>query len=243
MPHHCCNTAITTPMSRILRIEGWSNCRNPPSTVFSREAASMAASSSRACASPPIFVKILNAFSLYPDEANQRGLSGNTKLKKKNSAAGTVMAQNIHRHPVCPFHDRRIISAVAWSATGSAICQLTICALRIPSTTVNWLMDTKRPRKWAGAISAIYIGERLEAMPMANPPMRRNTLNHPKEFAAPVPMAVQINSPAATIRIGLRPNRSLNFPALNAPMRQPINALLMAQPCIVGLFAIWKYCS
>ena len=96
------------------------------------------------------------------------------------------MAQNIHRHPICPFHDRRIISAVAWSATGSAICQLTICALRIPSTTVNWLMDTKRPRKWAGAISAI--------------------------------------------NMGLRPNLSLSLPALNAPMRQPINALLMAHP-------------
>ena len=230
MPHHCCNTAITTPMSRILRIEGWSSCLNPPSTVFSPAAASMAASSSRAWASPPIFAKMPKAFSLYPDEASQRGLSGRTKLKTKKRAAGTTMAQNIHRHPICPFHERRIISAVAWSATGSAICQLTICALRIPSTTVNWLMDTKRPRKWAGAISAIYIGERLEAMPMANPPMRRNTLNSPNVSAAPVPTAVQMNSPAASINMGLRPNLSLSLPALNAPMRQPINALLMAHP-------------
>ena len=32
------------------------------------------------------------------------------KLKIKNNAAGTVIAQNIQRQPICPFHDSRIIS-------------------------------------------------------------------------------------------------------------------------------------
>ena len=104
-------------------------------------------------------------------------------------------------------------------------------------------MDTNRPRKCAGAISAIYIGDKLEAIPMAKPPTKRNTLKKVKECTAPVPTAVQINNPAAKIKIGLRPKRSLSLPALSAPNKQPIKALLIAHPCITGLPAIPKYCS
>ena len=43
--------------------------------------------------------------------------------------------------------------------------------------------------------------------------------------------------------IGLRPKRSLSLPALSAPNKQPIKALLIAHPCMTGSFAIPKYCS
>ena len=91
----------------------------------------------------------------------------------KNRPAGTFSAQNIQRHPICPFQDARIASAVIPGATGSASSQLVSCAARIPSTMVSWFIETKRPRSSAGEISAIYIGERFEAMPMANPPSMR----------------------------------------------------------------------
>ena len=68
--------------------------------------------------------------------------------------------------------------------------------------------------------------------------MKIETLKKVKELAAPVPIAVQIKSPAANVRTGFRPKRSLIFPALNAPIRQPISALLIAHPCSTGLPAI-----
>ena len=39
-----------------------------------------------------------------------------------------------------------------------------------------WLTDTSRPRRCAGAISAIYIGVDMEAMPMPMPPSQRNRM-------------------------------------------------------------------
>ena len=44
------------------------------------------------------------------DEALAKAERAYKKLKTKNKAAGTVIAQNIQRHPICPFHDSRIIS-------------------------------------------------------------------------------------------------------------------------------------
>ena len=43
-------------------------------------------------------------------------------------------------------------------------------------TMVSWLMETSLPRIRAGAISAIYIGERLDARPMATPPSIRQQI-------------------------------------------------------------------
>ena len=40
-------------------------------------------------------------------------------------------------------------------------------------TMVSWLIDTSRPRTAAGATSAMYIGERFDARPMATPPSIR----------------------------------------------------------------------
>ena len=44
-------------------------------------------------------------------------------------------------------------------------------------TIANWLTTTSRPRKRAGATSAMYIGETVEAKPTPMPPTNRQTLN------------------------------------------------------------------
>ena len=77
------------------------------------------------------------------------------------------MTANIQRHPHWPFHDERISYAVAPGGTGRAIIQLTTCASRIPTTMANWLSETSLPRRCAGEISAMYMGEMPEARPMA----------------------------------------------------------------------------
>ena len=146
-----------------------------------------------------------NACSFIPFTASQRGLSGIRKAITKKSPAGMFSAQNIIRQPVCPFQDSRMSATVAPAATGSARSQFTSCAARMPSTIVSWLSDTKRPRSRAGETSAIYIGERLEVMPMANPPRIRYRMNIVNVFAAPVPTAETKNRAADMTSIFLRP--------------------------------------
>ena len=86
-----------------------------------------------------------------PDVDMIEGLSPAISIEQKatshnpRSTVGTVT--EIHDYlrllfaragtPYCPFHDLRIISAVAPSGTFSAISQLTICAANIPTTIVN----------------------------------------------------------------------------------------------------------
>ena len=48
-------------------------------------------------------------------------------------------------------------------------------------TMVNWFSETRRPRHSAGLTSAMYMGETLDAMPMAEPPAIRQTTNQVKD--------------------------------------------------------------
>ena len=160
----------------------------------------------------------------------------------KNASEGTVTAVNIQRQPYWPFQDWRIISAVASSATGWAMSQLTTCAPSTPSTMVSWFTATKRPRKWAGAISAMYIGERFDAIPMATPPRMRHTTNQVKLGAQPVRADETANKAAETSSNFFRPNLSLSPPETTEPNRQPTSAQLLAQPLACWL-ARWKYFS
>ena len=57
-----------------------------------------------------------------------------------------------------------------------------------------WLTDTSRPRRCAGAISAIYIGVDMEAMPMPMPPSQRNRMKVQMSRGSAVPMAETRNS-------------------------------------------------
>ena len=119
--------------------------------------------------------------SVLPTIASQRGLSGMKNDSARKMIAGNAPAQNIHRQPIWQFHVSMVLSM-----TGSAMSQLVICAAKIPSTMVSWLSDTRRPRIFVGATSAIYIGDNPEAMPMPMPPKKRATRNRLKSLKTPV---------------------------------------------------------
>ena len=80
-------------------------------------------------------------------------------------------------------------------------------------------METNLPRICAGAISAMYIGERLEANPMARPPKIRQTTKMQNEDspANPVPSEEIAKRNADNTSNRLRPKRSLRTPEANAP--------------------------
>ena len=104
----------------------------------------------------------------------------------KNIAAGKAAAQNIHRHPICPFHEAQISTGEKSAGIGSAISQLVIWAPRIPSTIVNWFSETSFPLIDVGATSAIYMGESPEAIPIPMPPKKRAAKNQLNAENAPV---------------------------------------------------------
>ncbi len=100
----------------------------------------------------------------------------------------------------------------------------------MPITIVSWLSETRLPRACAGATSAIYIGDRLDARPMAAPPAMRHSTNTPNDPASPVATEDTAKSSADRINSRFRPKRSLSAPESSAPSRQPSSALLLAQP-------------
>src|SRR5690606_36264891 len=104
-------------------------------------------------------------------------------------------------------------------------------------------METNRPRYFAGAISAIYMGARVEARPIPKPPTSLYTINAVSPSAKPVPKAERINRTADNIREFLRPHVSASVTESTAPSTQPTKALLMAQPCQVGELEISKKSS
>ena len=90
------------------------------------------------------------------------------------------------------------------------------------------MIDTNRPRIEAGLISAMYIGERLDAKPMPMPPTNRAMLNVAKSQAAAVRIALSVNRKPATMSGGFRPKRSDSMPETAAPTKQPMSAVLSA---------------
>ena len=139
---------------------------------------------------------------------------------------------NIHRQPDATFHAARAASTSATPANGSltAMSQLTICAARMPITMVSWLTATSRPRRWAGATSAMYIGDRFDAMPIATPPAIRQVTKAANEPAQPVSTDDAANSSAAASSSFFRPKRSLSAPVTSEPTRQPTSAHEFAHP-------------
>jgi hypothetical protein len=82
----------------------------------------------------------------------------------------------------------------------------------------------------AGDISAIYIGEVIDAAPTPTPPIILKITNIVTFFGSAVPTAETKNRIAATISVLFLPNQSLSSPAIETPMVQPINALAATQP-------------
>ena len=88
----------------------------------------MLAISLMAYCSPPIWVSVFWACASIDFIICHLGLSGMKNANMRNKPAGIASAQNIHRQPIWPFHDARMSAVVKASGTGSAICQLAICA-------------------------------------------------------------------------------------------------------------------
>ena len=102
----------------------------------------------------------------------------------------------------------------------------------------TWFTDTRRPRKCAGAISAMYIGVDMEAMPMPMPPSQRNRMKVQMSRGSAVPIADTRKSTAARSNAFLRPNRSETGPTISTPVAQPISTHPDAQPFITT--SSWK---
>ena len=133
-PHHCWKAAITIPINNIPGIFPWKSRRIFTFSLVACKTVLMVATSVFAYSFPPIRLKILSALVYWCLVASQRGLSGMKNTRIKNSNEGTTSAQNIQRHPICPFH---VFSISSPAITGSAISQLAIWAARIPNTIVS----------------------------------------------------------------------------------------------------------
>src|SRR6266403_672707 len=77
-------------------------------------------------------------------------------------------------------------------------------------------MATSLPRICAGATSAIYIGDKLEARPMATPPNIRHAMKMANFAASAFPSEVTANSKAA-MKEGLRAADHHPVPAEQQP--------------------------
>ena len=99
-----------------------------------------------------------------------------------------------------------------------------------PRTIANCWSEASRPRRWAGATSAIYIGASTLAAPMANPATIREPINTPTEPDAPVANALPRNRTASIIIVGRRPMRLASAPAPNAPKAHPTSTDATAKP-------------
>ena len=75
----------------------------------------------------------------------------------------------------------------------------------MPLMIANWLTETKRPRTRAGEISAMYIGEAIDATPTPIPPMMRKTTKRSNVSATAVPRAETKNRMPESTRVFFRP--------------------------------------
>src|SRR4051812_49318971 len=88
----------------------------------------------------------------------------------------------------------------------------------------------------------MYIGEMLEASPIARPPTMRHAMNVAKEKAQPVRTEETAKSAPASSRERLRPSLSPRTPERRDPARQPTSAQLLPHPMSVSVVR-WKYAS
>src|SRR5512147_1424411 len=96
-------------------------------------------------------------------------------------------------------------------------------------------MATRRPRYFAGEISAIYIGDTTDAPPTAKPPMNRKNMKENQSQASAQPIAETKNSTASAKRIPRLPKMSAGRPTTMEPMIVPISALETVKPRLASL--------
>jgi hypothetical protein len=112
----------------------------------------------------------------------------------------------------------------------------------MPSTMDSWLNDTRRPRIRLGAISAMYSGDNMEAMPTPTPHRMRYRMKGVSaawahaadgtqaEFGISGARRRNQEQAPATSMPPLRPMAFDTQPATMAPMMQPNSALETVQP-------------
>ena len=106
----------------------------------------------------------------------------------------------------------------------------------MPEMIANWLTETMRPRIRAGEISAMYIGEAIDATPTPTPPrMRKSDEDAERIRQAPCPRRRARNRIPESIWVFFRPAKSLATPAIDTPITQPSKALEAAQPFMAAL--------
>src|SRR5664279_3316850 len=94
----------------------------------------------------------------------------------------------------------------------------------------NWLTATSSPRRLAGAISVIYIGQTTDAPPTATPPSQRKNSSAYQFQASAQPTAETTNSTASIASTGRRPHQSAGRPTNKEPTMVPSSALDTVKP-------------
>jgi hypothetical protein len=127
-------------------------------------------------------------------------------------------------------------SSQSWLAPPAAfaIAQPESSATKMPDTIASCCNDPRRPRRWAGATSAMYVGAITEAAPMARPPTNRHSISPVTPPGNADPIADTMNTTAATCIVRGRPRRFATRPAYHAPTAQPMRAIDTTKPVCVG---------
>ena len=99
---------------------------------------------------------------------------------------------------------------------------------------------TSRPRRRAGAISAMNIGETVEARPTPIPPMKRQTTKTTMWSERAHPAAEAMKRTPASMRVRRRPIASAIQTPASGPKGQPRMALPITMPVQVGESENWR---
>src|ERR1019366_4978592 len=94
----------------------------------------------------------------------------------------------------------------------------------------NWLTATSSPRRLAGAISVIYIGQTTDAPPTATPPSQRKNSSAYQLHASAQPTDAMTNTTASIASTGRRPHQSAGLPTNRQPNMVPNSALDTVKP-------------
>lgn len=111
-----------------------------------------------------------NAFWYLPFFMSQRGLSGQSQIKKRSGTAGANAAANWKRHASRPMFIK---------------IKLLLNPTRIPKATKSWKLVTRAPLIAAGETSALYTGIVEILMPMPMPMTSRQIVKSTQFLANP----------------------------------------------------------
>jgi hypothetical protein len=95
----------------------------------------------------------------------------------------------------------------------------------------SWLKETTEPLIWGGAVSEMYSGPTMEAMPIPIPATKRKPMSHHTPGDSPMPIAPIRNTAAVTRMIRRLPRGSASLPPTAAPSTAPTSTPLTTSSC------------